>query len=354
MIHKKFQTFADVMPSSSPRDVAHAAVQETLDLAGAHGNSVLTIGEQHHIFSHQITQALALKELIDSGENVTLFVEYPHNRLYTVLLDRGYNADDALKLAEHISQQDENGHILAKALIGGKDASLGGNVFGGFQSELLLQIAMQHNVRIAYPDAARVYPMDFCLDFSDLMTDEIARRIGAKRGNAGEMGADDMLIRNTCMAENIKATLAQHGGVGLYPVGAAHCFGIEDEYNGFHSYKDSLAERFKDVELPAVVTSMLPNAALPHDYEFIPNQQRRSFDSPSDLRFIEDMSDADIQSVLLGNGLDPDLYDPRNYAESYSAEFDNILKQAEEFLGIKRPVHHSVSNLSGAAPRFQQ
>ncbi len=339
--------FEQSSKTGNPLEVAQQSVQKTLDLAEQGHSVVLAMGEHHSIFSHQVSQALALKEFAARQQDVTLFMEYPHNRLYTILLDRGYGTDNALKLAQHITAYDTEGHITAKAIIGGNKESLSGKThFHAFESQLLLQAAIHHGIKIVCADAARVYPADFCMDYSDHFTDEIASKLNARRGNAGECGPDDMLIRNTFMAQTIKAELDKNGGVALLPTGAAHCFGIEDEGNGLHHYKDSLVKRFEEMELPSVMTSMLPDESLPSDYESPAGEQMHLFDKPGPLTLIDDMSDSDIHDFLTKHDLDPEIYDPRQFEKSYRAEFDSILKQAEIELDVQTPLQKPVVRTS--------
>jgi len=322
----------------TPLEVAQQCAQQALALAGNGDSVVLAMGENHHIFSHQVSQVLALKELVAKKQNVTLFIENPHNRLYTILLDRGYDRDDASKLAQHISERDHNGHITAKALIGGNPDSLRGKEnFLRFGAQMMLQAAVHHGARIVYADAARVYPEDFCMDYSDPSTNGIASKLNARKGPEGECGPDDMLIRNTHMAETMKRELGKTGGIGLAHIGAAHGLGVNDEANGLHYYRDSLAEQFQNTGLPAVVVSMQPDHALPPDYKIPAGAQRHIFSAPSPATLTNNMSEAEIGGFLTKNGLTPSFYDPKKFAKNYRAEFNEVLKQAETVLGISIP-----------------
>jgi hypothetical protein len=332
----------------SPLEVARQSVQAARGLARQGDSALLVMGEEHHTFSHQVAESLALKEL---GPKAPLFMEFPHNRLYTILLDRGYGAKDASKLADHITASDTDGHITAKAIIGGNEQPLRGKNFALFQSQLLLQTAIHHGNKIVNVDAARVYPEDFCMDFSDRSTNETALKVNARRGEKGECGPDDMLIRNTHMADRIKAGLEKNGGVGLLATGAAHCFGIQDAANGLHHYKDSQAKRFHEIGLPAVMVSMPPDKNLPPDYEPPAGRQLHVFNAPGPSTKVDEMSDSDIQASLTKNNMDPRIYDPRNFAASYRAEFDGILRQAETDLGIKTPVLAPKRNTTSAPAR---
>ena len=297
------------------------------------------MGEDHKDFSHHITQALAFRKLVAGGNNVTFFLENPHNRLYTILLDRGHDADSASKLADYITAHDPTGHISAKALIGGNPNSVRGQTnFLSFAHQMGLQTAMHHGADIVYADAARVYPGDFCLDYSDPSTNEIASRLNARRGASGDIGPDDMLIRNEHMSQIIKARLEKTGGVGFVQVGAAHAFGINNVPNGLHLYQDSIAVRFQKLGLPAIITSLLPEHALPPDYKTAEEQQRHEFASPDPLILTSNVSNEKIGGFLATNDLNPNIYDPRKFAKSYREEFNSVLEHAKNAISAHIPI----------------
>lgn len=321
----------------SPVEIAEKSVQKAVEFADQGQSPILALGEQHYTFSHQVSQALVLKELAGQQQKATLFMEYPHNRISTMLVDRGYDAEDAKKLAEHIQKNDPHGHIAAKAVIGGNTESLRGDNFHRFESMLPLQAALHHGMDIVFADAARVYPDDFCMDYNDAATEKIAQELNARKAPAGECGPDDMLIRNTHMAQSIQNALKKNGGIGVLATGAAHTLGVEDTANGQHCYQDSLAKRFQEMGLPAIIARLCGHSDLPSDYEAPENGQIHLFDKPDPQTLIDDMSDKDIHDCMTVSGLDPALYDPRNFAASYRAAFDTVLKKAEKDLGIKAP-----------------
>ncbi|MBL1148000.1 MAG: hypothetical protein HND56_11320 [Pseudomonadota bacterium] len=321
----------------APAEIAEKSVQKAVEFADQGQSPILALGEQHYTFSHQVSQALTLKQLTEQQQKTTLFMEYPHNRISTILLDRGYDAGDAQKLADHIQKNDPHGHIAAKAVIGGNPESLRGGNFHRFESMLPLQAAIHHGMDIVFADAARVYPDDFCMDYGDAATEKIAQDLHARKAPAGECGPDDMLIRNTHMAQSIQNTLVKSGGIGVLATGAAHTLGVEDTANGQHCYQDSLAKRFQEMGLPAIIARLCGHNDLPSDYEAPENGQIHLFDKPDPQVLIDDMSDKDIHDCMTKNGLDPAIYDPRNFAESYRAAFDTVLRKAEKDLGIKTP-----------------
>lgn len=321
----------------TPAEIAEKSVQKAVEFADKNQSVILALGEQHYTFSHQIAQALVLKQLAEQQQKTTLFMEYPHNRIATMLVDRGYDTGDAQKLAEHIQKNDPHGHIAAKAVIGGNPDSLRGGNFHRFESMLPLQAAIHHGIDIVFADAARVYPDDFCMDYNDAATEKIAQEVKARKAPAGECGPDDMLIRNTHMAQSIQNTLAKSGGIGVLATGAAHTLGVEDTANGRHCYRDSLAKRFQETGLPAVIARLCGHNDLPPDYQAPKDGQIHLFDKPDPQMLIDDMSDKDIRNALTKNGLDPAIYDPRNFAASDRAAFETALKKAEQDLGIKTP-----------------
>jgi len=321
----------------APAEIAEKSVQTAMELGGKDQGVILAMGEQHYTFSHQVAQTLVLKQLAEQQQNATLFMEYPHNRIATILLDRGYDAGDAQKLAAHIQQNDPHGHIAAKAVIGGNTESLRGGNFHQFESMLPLQAAIHHGIDIVFADAARVYPDDFCMDYNDAATEKIAQELHARKAPAGECGPDDMLIRNTHMAQSIQDTLTKSGGIGVLATGAAHTLGIEDTANGQHCYQDSLAKRFEDAGLPAIIVRMCGHNDLPSDYAAPDEGQIHLFHQPDPQTLIDDMSEQDIHNFLAENDLNPAIYDPRNFTENYRATFDTALRQAEKHLGIKSP-----------------
>lgn len=333
-MEKEASKFQSSLP---PAEIAEKSAQKAVEFAAKDQSVILALGEQHYTFSHQVSQALVLKQLDEQQQKATLFMEYPHNHLSTMLVDRGYDTEDAQKLAEHIRQNDPHGHIAAKAVIGGNTESLRGGNFHRFESMLPLQAALHHGIDIVFADAARVYPDDFCMDYNDAATEKIAQELNARKAPAGECGPDDMLIRNTHMAQSIQNTLAKKGGIGVLATGAAHTLGVEDTANGQHCYQDSLAKRFQEMGLPAIIARLCGHNDLPSDYEAPENGQIHLFDKPDPQTLIDDMSDKDIYDCLSSNGLDPAIYDPRNFAEGYRAAFDTVLRNAEKDLGIKTP-----------------
>lgn len=320
----------------TPQQAADRAVHALKGL-GQNG-TVLAMGEDHYTIAHQVTETLALRDLVEAGIKTILFMEFPHNRFFNIMQDRGYPREDALKLSQYIQSCDSKGHILCKALIGGNADSLRGENFARYQSQIALQAAIYHDVKMVPVDAARVYPDDFCMDYSDPSTNAIAEKLGVRRGSPGEMGPDDMLLRNTHMAEGIKAELAKNGGVGLLTPGGAHCMGVSDKDNGLHLYKDSLAARFEAIGQRAAVLTLKDGLHLPPDYTQPQTAKQIHVSIGTGPKTqIKDMSAGDVEMFLKDNGLDPAIYDPKRYVDSYRAEFDDIVRQAENDLGIQKP-----------------
>jgi hypothetical protein len=250
-----------------------------------------------------------------------------------LLQDRGYSDHDSQRLFDHISAQDTNGHITAKAIIGGNTSSLRCGFFETFEAQIPLHAAIINNANIACVDAARSYPKDHCLNYEEASTAKVISDIQARTGIEDQMGPDDMLIRNTHMARLIDANL-NAGEVGVLLTGAAHVFGIEDNENGFHTYQDSLAPIYKELGISSVLLSMPEPAALPRDFT---QQEGRQdlFIPPTPTTPTAEMSESDINMLFEENGLDPKIYDPRNFAEQYRVEFNQILSKAEQDLGIE-------------------